>query len=190
MLKEYTSYFVKHPKEAKGKSAASAAKAALQSQIYNAIYQRAVKVNTPKSGLEFLLRKITDLPLISSSMAANTAAALTDSHGLNIAERDAMAQFGSHHKALNVMGTVANMALDPITYVSGGVGGFVGKKALGVAGKAILGKAAEKATEKAVGKIATDVTSRYAAGTLAGRVSTGRCWWCSQLCNIQYAERN
>ena len=174
MLKEYTSYFVKHPKEAKGKSAAEAAKAALQGQMYNAVYQRAVKANTPKSGLEFLLRKIADLPLISSSMAANTAAAaLTGSHGLNIAERDAMAQFGSHHKALNVMGTVANMALDPITYVSGGVGGFVGKKALGVAGKAMLGKAAEKATEKAVGKVATDVASRYASGTLAGRIMQG-----------------
>ena len=174
MLKEYTSYFVKHPKEAKGKSAAEAAKAALQGQMYNAVYQRAVKANTPKSGLEFLLRKIADLPLISSSMAANTAAAaLTGSHGLEVAERDAMAQFGSHHKALNVMGTVANMALDPITYVSGGVGGFVGKKALGVAGKAMLGKAAEKATEKAVGKVATDVASRYATGTLAGRVAQG-----------------
>lgn len=174
MLKEYTSYFAKHPKEAKGKSAAEAARAALQSQMYNAVYQRAVKANAPKSGLEFLLRKIADQPLTSSWQAANTAAAaLTGSHGLDIAERDAMAQFGSHHKALNVMGTVANMALDPITYVSGGVGGFVGKKALGLAGKAMLGKVAEKATEKAVGKVATDVASRYAAGTLAGRVVQG-----------------
>nr|DAU86464.1 MAG TPA: Chromatin remodeling complex ATPase [Caudoviricetes sp.] len=174
MLKEYTSYFAKHPKEAKGKSAAEAARAALQSQMYNAVYQRAVKENAPKSGLEFLLRKIADQPLISSWQAANTAAAaLTGSHGLDIAERDAMAQFGSHHKALNVMGTVANMALDPITYVSGGVGGFVGKKALGVAGKAMLNKAAEKATEKAVGKVATDFASRYATGTLAGRVAQG-----------------
>lgn len=174
MLKEYTSYFSKHPNETKGKSAVEAAKAALQGQMYNAVYQRAVKANTPKSGLEFLLRKIADQPLISSSMAANTAAAaLTGSHGLNIAERDAMAQFGSQHKAMNIMGTVANMALDPITYVSGGVGGFVGKKALGVAGKAMLNKATEKATEKAVGKVATDVASRYAAGTLAGRVAQG-----------------
>lgn len=174
MLKEYTSYFSKHPNETKGKSAAEAAKAALQGQMYNAVYQRAVKANTPKSGLDFLLRKIADQPLISSSMTANTAAAaLTGSHGLEVAERDAMAQFGSQHKAMNIMGTVANMALDPITYVSGGVGGFVGKKALGVAGKAMLGKAAEKATEKAVGKVATDVASRYAAGTLAGRVTQG-----------------
>lgn len=173
-LREYTEYFSKHPKEAKGKSAVAAAKDALMGQIYNNVYSHAVQERLPKSNLEFLLRKVADQPLISSKAAAEFAASSrTGSHGLEVAERDAMAQFGSQHKAMNIMGTVANMALDPITYVSGGVGGFVGKKALGVAGKAMLNKAAEKATEKAVGKVATDVASRYAAGTLAGRVAQG-----------------
>lgn len=173
-LREYTAYFSKHPKEAKGKSAVAAAKNALMGQIYNNVYSHAVQERLPKSNLEFLLRKVADQPLISSKAAAEFAASSrTGSHGLEVAERDAMAQFGSQHKAMNIMGTVANMALDPITYVSGGVGGFVGKKALGLAGKAMLGKVAEKATEKAVGKIATDVASRYAAGTLAGRVVQG-----------------
>lgn len=173
-LREYTAYFSKHPKEAKGKSAVAAAKDALMGQIYNNVYSHAVQERLPKSNLEFLLRKVSDQPLISSKAAAEFAASSrTGSHGLEVAERDAMAQFGSQHKAMNIMGTVANMALDPITYVSGGVGGFVGKKALGVAGKAMLGKVAEKATEKAVGKVATDVASRYAAGTLAGRVVQG-----------------
>lgn len=173
-LREYTAYFSKHPKEAKGKSAVAAAKDALMGQIYNNVYSHAVQERLPKSNLEFLLRKVADQPLISSKAAAEFAASSrTGSHGLEVAERDAMAQFGSQHKAMNIMGTVANMALDPITYVSGGVGGFVGKKALGVAGKAMLGKVAEKVTEKAVGKVATDVASRYAAGTLAGRVVQG-----------------
>ena len=173
-LREYTAYFSKHPKEAKGKSAVAAAKDALMGQIYNNVYSHAVQERLPKSNLEFLLRKVADQPFISGKAAAEFAASSrTGSHGLEIAERDAMAQFGSQHKAMNIMGTVANMALDPITYVSGGVGGFVGKKALGLAGKAMLGKVAEKATEKAVGKIATDVASRYAAGTLAGRVVQG-----------------
>ena len=173
-LREYTAYFSKHPKEAKGKSPVAAAKDALMGQIYNNVYSHAVQERLPKSNLEFLLRKVTDQPLISSKAAAEFAASSrTGSHGLEVAERDAMAQFGSQHKAMNIMGTVANMALDPITYVSGDVGGFVGKKTLGLAGKAMLGKVAEKATEKAVGKIATDVASRYAAGTLAGRVVQG-----------------
>ena len=173
-LREYTAYFSKHPKEAKGKSAVAAAKDALMGQIYNNVYSHAVQERLPKSNLEFLLRKVADQPFISNKAAAEFAASSrTGSHGLEVAERDAMAQFGSQHKAMNIMGTVANMALDPITYVSGGVGGFVGKKALGLAGKAMLGKVAEKATEKAVGKVATDVASRYAAGTLAGRVVQG-----------------
>ena len=173
-LREYTAYFSKHPKEAKGKSAVAAAKDALMGQIYNNVYSHAVQERLPKSNLEFLLRKVADQPLISSKAAAEFAASSrTGSHGLEVAERDAMAQFGSQHKAMNIMGTVANMALDPITYVSGGAGGFVGKKVLGLAGKAMLGKVAEKATEKAVGKVATDVASRYAAGTLAGRVVQG-----------------
>ena len=173
-LREYTAYFSKHPKEAKGKSAVAAAKDALMGQIYNNVYSHAVQERLPKSNLEFLLRKAIDQPIISSKAAAEFAASSrTGSHGLEVAERDAMAQFGSQHKAMNIMGTVANMALDPITYVSGGVGGFVGKKALGFAGKAMLGKVAEKVTEKAVGKVATDVASRYAAGTLAGRVVQG-----------------
>lgn len=173
-LREYTAYFSKHPKETKGKSAVAAAKDALMGQIYNNVYSHAVQERLPKSNLEFLLRKVADQPLFSIKAAAEFAASsMTGSHGLEVAERDAMAQFGSQHKAMNIMGTVANMALDPITYVSGGVGGFVGKKALGLAGKAMLGKVAEKATEKAVGKVATDVASRYAAGTLAGRVVQG-----------------
>ena len=161
-LREYTAYFSKHPKEAKGKSAVAAAKDALMGQIYNNVYSHAVQERLPKSNLEFLLRKVADQPLISSKAAAEFAASSrTGSHGLEVAERDAMAQFGGQHKSMNIMGTVANMALDPITYVSGGVGGFVGKKALGLAGKAMLGK------------VATDVASRYAAGTLAGRVVQG-----------------
>ena len=161
-LREYTAYFSKHPKEAKGKSAVAAAKDALMGQIYNNVYSHAVQERLPKSNLEFLLRKVADQPLISSKAAAEFAASSrTGSHGLEVAERNAMAQFGGQHKAMNIMGTVANMALDPITYVSGGVGGFVGKKALGLAGKAMLGK------------VATDVASRYAAGTLAGRVVQG-----------------
>lgn len=173
-LREYTAYFSKNPEEAKGKSAVAAAKNALMGEIYNNVYSHAVQERLPKSNLEFLLRKIADQPLVSSTAAAESAAASrTGSHGLEVAERDAMAQFGSRHKALDIMGTVANMALDPVTYVSGGVGGFVGRKALGLAGKAMLGKAAVKATEKAVGKVATDAAGRYAAGTLAGRVVQG-----------------
>lgn len=161
-LARYTDYFKKHPKAAKGKTAAVAAKDALMGDLYRQVYDRAKAQSMPKSRLDFLLRKIADQPLISSSMAANTVAAWqTGSHGLDLAEQDAMSVYGSRHKALNIAGTVANMALDPVTYAAGGVGGVVGKKALQVVGKQALKGATKKAAE------------RYAAGTLAGRVAQG-----------------
>ena len=161
-LARYTDYFKKHPKDAKGKTAAVAAKEALMGDLYRQVYDRAKAQSMPKSKLEFLLRKIADQPLISSSMAANTVAAWqTGSHGLDLAEQDAMSVYGSRHKALNIAGTVANMALDPVTYAAGGVGGVVGKKALQVVGKQALKGATKKVAE------------RYAAGTFAGRVAQG-----------------
>ena len=161
-LERYTDYFKKHPKDAKGKTAAIAAKDALMGDLYRQVYERAKAQDMPKSKLEFLLRKIADQPLISSSMAANTVAAWqTGSHGLDLAEQDAMSVYGSRHKALNIAGTVANMALDPVTYAAGGVGGVVGKKALQAVGKQALKGATKKVAE------------RYAAGTLAGRVAQG-----------------
>ena len=64
-------------------------------QIYNNVYSHAVQERLPKSNLEFLLRKVSDQPLISSKAAAEFAASSrTGSHGLEVAERDAMAQFG------------------------------------------------------------------------------------------------
>ena len=161
-LERYTDYFKKHPKDAKGKTAAIAAKDALMGDLYRQVYERAKAQDMPKSKLEFLLRKIADQPLISSSMAANTVAAWqTGSHGLDLAEQDAMSTFGKQHKTLDIAGTVANMALDPVTYAAGGVGGVVGKKALQAVGKQALKGATKKVSE------------RYAAGTLAGRVAQG-----------------
>ena len=161
-LERYTDYFKKHPKDAKGKTAAIAAKDALMGDLYRQVYERAKAQDMPKSKLEFLLRKIADQPLISSSMAANTVAAWqTGSHGLDLAEQDAMSTFGKQHKTLDIAGTVANMALDPVTYAAGGVGGVVGKKALKAVGKQALKGATKKVAE------------RYAAGTLAGRVAQG-----------------
>ena len=162
ILARYTDYFKKHPKEAKGRTAAVAAKDALMGDLYRQVYDRAKAQSMPKSRLEFLLRKIADQPLISSSMAANTVAAWqTGSYGLDLAEQDAMSVYGSRHKALNIAGTVANMALDPVTYAAGGAGGVVGKKALQIVGKQALKGATKKVAE------------RYAAGTLAGRVAQG-----------------
>ncbi len=161
-LQAYQQYFTAHTNELNGRSVQQAAQDALRSEVYNAVYQRAVDSRMPKSKTEFLFRKIADQPLISPYQAMDMAAAsMTNSWGMNAAEIDAMGQYGSQHRALDITGTVLNMAIDPTTYISGGVGGFIGKQGIKIAGKQMV-KSATK-----------EVAERYAARTLTGRVIGG-----------------
>ena len=161
-LQAYTNYFNSHPNELQGKSVQQAATEALQGEVYNAVYQRAVDARMPKSKTEFFLRKIADQPFISQDWWRNVIAAQrTGSWGMNIADTDAMAQYGQQHRALNIAGTVVNMAIDPTTYISGGVGSAVGKQALKIGGKQMIKGAAKEMAE------------RYATRTLTGRVLAG-----------------
>ena len=158
----YSDYFRKHPEELKGRSVAQAAKEALQGEVYRATYDRAVQAHMPKSKTEFLMRKIADQPFLSQSMATDMAAsALTGSYGMSQAEADAMGRYGQEHRTLDIVGTVANMAFDPVTYISGGVGGAAAKKAMQYTGKVML---------KGAGK---EVAGRYAGRTMAGRLLGG-----------------
>lgn len=158
----YSDYFRKHPEELKGRSVAQAAKEALQGEVYRATYDRAVQAHMPKSKTEFLMRKIADQPFLSQSMATDMAAsALTGSYGMSQAEADAMGRYGQEHRTLDIVGTVANMAFDPVTYISGDVGGAAAKKAMQYTGKAML---------KGAGK---EVAGRYAGRTMAGRLLGG-----------------
>lgn len=161
-LYAYQQYFTAHTNELNGRSVQQAAEDALRAEVYNAVYQRAVDYQMPKSKTEFLMRKIADQPLLSPYMAMDMAAAsMTHSWGMNAAEIDAMGQYGQQHRALDITGTVLNMAFDPTTYVSGGVGGFVGKQGMKLAGKQMI-KGASK-----------ELAERYAARTLTGRVIGG-----------------
>lgn len=158
----YSDYFRKHPEELKGRSVAQAAKEVLQGEVYRATYDRAVQAHMPKSKTEFLMRKIADQPFLSQSIATDMAAsALTGSYGMSQAEADAMGRYGQEHRTLDIVGTVANMAFDPVTYISGGVGGAAAKKAMQYTGKAML---------KGAGK---EVAGRYAGSTMAGRLLGG-----------------
>lgn len=161
-LYNYQQYFTAHTNELNGRSVQRAAEDALRAEVYNAVYQRAVDYQMPKSKTEFLMRKIADQPLLSPYMAMDMAAAsMTHSWGMNAAEIDAMGQYGQQHRALDITGTVLNMAFDPTTYVSGGVGGFVGKQGMKLAAKQMI-KGASK-----------ELAERYAARTLTGRVIGG-----------------
>lgn len=167
----YSRYFRKHPSELKGRTVSQAAKEALQGEVYHATYERAVQARMPKSKTEFLLRKVADQPFFSQTMSDNMAARLfSHSIGTEAADMDAMGRYGTDHRALDITGTVLNMAIDPTTYISGGVGSFAGKQALKLSGKVALKGASKEAAERYVGRT---LTGRMVAGVAAGSANFG-----------------
>ena len=167
----YSRYFREHPSELKGRTVSQAAKEALQGEVYHATYERAVQARMPKSKTEFLLRKVADQPFFSQTMSDNMAARLfSHSIGTEAADMDAMDRYGTDHRALDITGTVLNMAIDPTTYISGGVGSYAGKQALKLSGKMALKGASKEAAERYVGRT---LAGRMVAGVAAGSANFG-----------------
>lgn len=167
----YSRYFREHPSELKGRTVSQAAKEALQGEVYHATYERAVQARMPKSKTEFLLRKIADQPFLSHTMFDNMAARLfSHSIGTEAADMDAMGRYGKDHRALDIIGTVLNMAIDPTTYISAGVGSFAIKQALKLSGKMALKGASKEAAERYVGRT---LAGRMVAGVAAGSANFG-----------------
>lgn len=167
----YSRYFREHPSELKGRTVSQAAKEALQGEVYHATYERAVQARMPKSKTEFLLRKVADQPFFSQTIADNMAARLfSHSIGTEAADMDAMSRYGTDHRALDITGTVLNMAIDPTTYISGGVGSFAGKQALKLSGKMALKGTSKEAAERYVGRT---LAGRMVAGVAAGSANFG-----------------
>lgn len=167
----YSRYFREHPSELKGRTVSQAAKEALQGEVYHATYERAVQARMPKSKTEYLLRKVADQPFFSQTMSDNMAARLfSHSIGTEAADMDAMGRYGTDHRALDITGTVLNMAIDPTTYISGGVGSFAGKQALKLSGKVALKGASKEAAERYVGRT---LAGRMVAGVAAGSANFG-----------------
>lgn len=167
----YSRYFREHPSELKGRTVSQAAKEALQGEVYHATYERAVQARMPKSKTEFLLRKVADQPFFSQTIADNMAARLfSHSIGTEAADMDAMSRYGTDHRALDITGAVLNMAIDPTTYISGGVGSFAGKQALKLSGKMALKGASKEAAERYVGRT---LAGRMVAGVAAGSANFG-----------------
>ncbi len=142
------------------------AEAAFRDEISQMLYGRLVERAMPKGTAEFVARKIADGNLVSPEWAAElTASAMADSYDENIARNAAMAQYGKEHRVADIFGTVAGMAADPVTYVSGGVGGAAGKAAMSTVARTMAARSLKGA--------ATDVAKRVAGSTLGGRLAAG-----------------
>lgn len=130
----------------------------------NAVYQYAVQQNTPKSTLEYFGRTVADMNVINS-ISKGLARSQAGTSGDLAAYEAAMGEYGKNHRVAQVAGTVVGMAVDPVTWVSGGVGSVAGKGAISLGGRYVASRAATS--------MSTQVGSRLFSSSLTGRIITG-----------------
>ena len=127
--------------------------------VQNAVYKYAVKMNAPKSQLDFFMRKAVDANLLTSVFRglARYGAGTT---GDMAAYEAANEEYGKSHRWTGVAGTVVGMAADPTNWVGGYVGSLAGKAALNIGGRFVL-------------RSAPGVGARLFGSTVAGKLATG-----------------
>ena len=130
----------------------------------NAVYQYAVQQNTPKSTLEYFGRTVADMNVINS-ISKGLARSQAGTSGDLAAYEAAMGEYGKNHRVAQIAGTVTGMAVDPVTWVSGGVGSLAGKGAINIGGRIVARRAATS--------MSTQVGSRLFSSSLTGRIVTG-----------------
>lgn len=138
------------------------------------VYQLAVDKNAPKDALDYLMRKIGDMNLLTNlnrGMAVMNAGGKTGDMAAREAANEIYRQDG--HKTLDVVGMVAGFALDPTSWVSGGVGSAATKSAMRVGGW-LAGRGASAAVTKAATRqFTTSMTGRIVGGVAGGAASFG-----------------
>lgn len=127
--------------------------------VQNAVYKYAVKMNAPKSQLDFFLMKAVDANLLTSVFRglARYGAGTT---GDMAAYEAANEEYGKSHRWTGVFGTATGMAFDPTNWVGGYIGSLGGRAALNIGGRFVLGSA-------------PGVGARLFGSTMAGRLATG-----------------
>lgn len=156
----YLEYFRTHPEDAKDKTAEQAADEALRATVEAEVFGAMVKDATPKSKTEFFVRKLADQNLI-----LNLLAGATQDKYSNLANMMAMEGYGQDHKFLNLSGVILGMALDPTTYISGGIGGQAAKWTTRAVSRAIMKDVGGKIATRAVG---TRFVPRLVGGIAGG----------------------
>lgn len=139
----------------------------------NAVYQYAVQQNTPKSILEYFGRTVTDMNVINS-ISKGLARSQAGTSGDLAAYEAAMGEYGKNHRVAQVAGTVVGMAVDPVTWVSGGVGSLASKGALNLGGRFLASRAAGMTTQMGSRLFGSSLTGRIIVGSAgaAGNLAT------------------
>lgn len=127
--------------------------------VQNAVYKYAVKMNAPKSQLDYFMKTAVDANLLTS-ISRGLARSEAGTTGDMAAYEAAMGEYGKSHRWTGVFGTATGMAFDPTNWVGGYIGSLGGKAALNIGGRFVLGSA-------------PGVGARLFGSTMAGRLATG-----------------
>lgn len=138
------------------------------------LYNLAVEKNAPKSSLEYFMRKVKDMNLVSN-IGKGVAVNRVKKTGDMAAYEAANEQFRQDgHKVLDVAGMVAGFALDPTTWMSAGVGGAATRGTMWAGGRWLAGRGASAAvTQAATRQFATSMTGRIVGGIAGGAANFG-----------------
>ncbi len=127
--------------------------------VQNAVYKYAVKMNAPKSQLDYFMKTAVDANLLTS-ISRGLARSEVGTTGDMAAYEAAMGEYGKSHRWTGVAGTVVGMAADPTNWVGGYVGSLAGRAALNIGGRFVL-------------RSAPGVGARLFGSTVAGKLATG-----------------
>lgn len=131
-----------------------------------AVFDLAVKKNTPKSATDLFLRHaigMSSVAMLQEGLARSKAGSTGDWAAREVAEQKY--NKGLKNKAASIAGSVVGLAVDPLTIISAGVGS-VGAKAATAASAKLIGKAATR-------KAATTLGGRIAMGAIQGAANFG-----------------
>ncbi len=133
----------------------------------NAVFQYAVKQNTPKSTLEYFGRTVADANVLNS-IGKGLARSQAGTSGDLAAYEQAMGEYGKNHRVAQIGGTVVGMAIDPVTYISGGMGSLFGKGAMWAGGRFLASRAAGMSAQAGTRLFSSSLSGRLLTGAAAG----------------------
>lgn len=138
------------------------------------LYNLAVSKNMPKGRLDYFIRKVKDMNLLTN-IGKGAAVNRVGNTGDMSAYEDANERYRQDgHKILDVTGMVAGFALDPTTWLSAGVGSAATRGALWAGGRWLAGRGASAAvTQAATRQFATSMTGRIVGGISGGAANFG-----------------
>lgn len=136
------------------------------------IYDYAVEQNAPKSTLEFFGRKVADANLVNS-LTKGLARMSAGTPGDLAAYQQAMEEYGKNHRAADIGGTVVGMAIDPTTWISGGMGSLAGKGALNLGGRFLASRTAGMTAQMGERLFSSSLAGRILTGMAAGSANLG-----------------